>query len=814
MSNSRKRLSHVSFLAKAALALFFLVMGYAARSQNNKDFKHWANDPKAMKWINGDLNKINSTYQEGDIVPHVYVPADLTLGDHIVTIVYDYYQQSHNSGGFLSFIPDAVPPKNYYSTGAISSQDVNGTTFYTQGLTINSFTEGAPFADNGGNYFRTVTISYTFNGGNAAIYFGLLLAKANEVTLDPPADTKGAGSWAGSSLNVKLTPDSDPGARTLSINLDETIPPCTPVTNTGDGFTLCVGATKQLDNANAGTWTSSNENVATVVDGLVTAVASGAATITNEYINDDGCLVTTTFAVEVQDYTTTPTINAICPGSVVTGTAAAGATVVVTSSGGQTATVTYPASGTWSATFTPALVAGDVVTATASESGKCDASNTSTVNSTPTGTLSYQVPLCKPLEGPATIAPTLTPTNNSGPFTNVSYSATTVSGSGSLSINPTTGVIDLVASAPGTYAVTAQFTGANGCPGSAATTITLNLCASSFTQGFWGGTTGNGKDCAGKTVQDILTGFNLATSPEIVGSATKYLKLNDAAKTRAIMPGGSYSQNVFDKKYILQNPAAGESLLSGSKFVDSKTGKLVSVVISQTIALALNLRYDARLGDIAFESGKNILNTKAITYSSGCTVGSVSSTSTSYTMSGKVLCYLQNNAATYSFNVKGLLKLANNVIGGSLDVSTGSPFSFSELVQTLDAINKGFDKGAQLVNYAGSYQCTLNAITQRSIKGSAGVDQAVIKSLAVSTYPNPFTSKVRFTLQAPKAGKAVLELYNMMGQKLAVPFEGFLNANESRNIEYTVPVNSRSSLIYRLSMNGEQVSGKLMNTKE
>ncbi|HEV7331979.1 MAG TPA: PKD domain-containing protein [Flavisolibacter sp.] len=348
--------------------------------------------------------------------------------------------------------------------------------------------------------------------------------------------------------------------------------------------------------------------------------------------------------------------------------------------------------------------------------------------------------------------------------------------------------------------------------------ITVGPCATTFTQGFWGGTTGNGKDCNQKTVQEILTGFNLSSTPEVVGSTItgKYLRLNDATKTRAIMPGGSYSQNVFDKKYILVGAVSPEVSLADSKFVDSKSGRLVSVVISQTVALALNIRYNAALGEISFQPGKNILNTALITYNNGCFISSVSSSTGAFTMSPKVLCYLQS-ANNYTFDIKGLLKLANNIIGGEAgfsNVAKGSPFSFSELVQTLDAINKGFDKGAVLVSYSGSYPCASASITSTINSRRELLESASVTTLTVSASPNPFTDRIRFTIQAPKAGRATLEVYNMLGQKVGVPFEGHLNAGETRNVEYTAPANHRSNLIYMLRMNGEQISGKLMSTRQ
>lgn len=75
-------------------------------------------------------------------------------------------------------------------------------------------------------------------------------------------------------------------------------------------------------------------------------------------------------------------------------------------------------------------------------------------------------------------------------------------------------------------------------------------------------------------------------------------------------------------------------------------------------------------------------------------------------------------------------------------------------------------------------------------------DQTIISDLNVKAYPNPFTDKVRFTIKSPKAGRATLEVYNMLGQKVGVPFEGQHNASETCNMEYTAPVSNRTNLLH------------------
>jgi hypothetical protein len=272
-----------------------------------------------------------------------------------------------------------------------------------------------------------------------------------------------------------------------------------------------------------------------------------------------------------------------------------------------------------------------------------------------------------------------------------------------------------------------------------------------------------------------------------------------------LLPGGGYVKNVFGGDYTL-NPY---TLPTG--YVDSKK-KLNSVVISQTIALKLNVLYNSALGTVAFVNGKNVLNTSVLTYTSttSCTVKSVSSTTTAFMMSPKVLCYLFANSS-YTKDINGLLQLANNVIGGALNVSTGTPFSYSELVQTLDAINRGFDRGAMLKSYSGSYApCGLSSFTQRT---GNSIDEEIPTTLAVSAYPNPYTNSVRFTVANPKAGQGNLEVFNMLGQKVQVVYQGFIPAG-TQSYQMNVSGTQTGNLIYRLRVGNSQVTGKLLHAKQ
>jgi hypothetical protein len=153
--------------------------------------------------------------------------------------------------------------------------------------------------------------------------------------------------------------------------------------------------------------------------------------------------------------------------------------------------------------------------------------------------------------------------------------------------------------------------------------------------------------------------------------------------------------------------------------------------------------------------------------------------------------------------VGGLLDLANRALAGE---NVG--VSLTSIASLVDAINNAFDGCRLFVRYSDStVQCDVSLV-------AAPRTQSLEKTFSVTAYPNPFSNKVRFIIQSPKAGRATLEVYNMLGQRMATLFEGQLSANETRNVDFNAPVNHRTNLIYMLRMNGEQISGKLMSTKQ
>jgi hypothetical protein len=88
-----------------------------------------------------------------------------------------------------------------------------------------------------------------------------------------------------------------------------------------------------------------------------------------------------------------------------------------------------------------------------------------------------------------------------------------------------------------------------------------------------------------------------------------------------------------------------------------------------------------------------------------------------------------------------------------------------------------------------------------------------IKDLQVQAYPNPFSNTVNFVLVSPVSGKANLEIYDMLGRKLAVVYQGNLQAGVQRTVSYKVPLAYKVPIVFKLTVGSMSSRGKLLPDK-
>jgi len=79
----------------------------------------------------------------------------------------------------------------------------------------------------------------------------------------------------------------------------------------------------------------------------------------------------------------------------------------------------------------------------------------------------------------------------------------------------------------------------------------------------------------------------------------------------------------------------------------------------------------------------------------------------------------------------------------------------------------------------------------------------------VKAFPNPFSDKVKFVVNAPESGNGSLELFNLLGQKVKTVFVGRIPSG-ANTFEVNLPLLKSAQLVYMLRMGNKQVTGKLL----
>jgi hypothetical protein len=167
--------------------------------------------------------------------------------------------------------------------------------------------------------------------------------------------------------------------------------------------------------------------------------------------------------------------------------------------------------------------------------------------------------------------------------------------------------------------------------------------------------------------------------------------------------------------------------------------------------------------------------------------------------------------------VAGLYALANSALCGN---ALPAGISYSDITDAVDCINNAFDGCRSFLTWASgetaptaSSFCSLPSSTTPcpAVTAATPANESFASTdyLKVTAYPNPFKSTVKFTLQSTVSGQAQLEVYNTMGQRVSIVYNGYLQANRGQVVEYKA---SRlgSNLIYILRVGGKQVTGKLL----
>jgi hypothetical protein len=213
--------------------------------------------------------------------------------------------------------------------------------------------------------------------------------------------------------------------------------------------------------------------------------------------------------------------------------------------------------------------------------------------------------------------------------------------------------------------------------------------------------------------------------------------------------------------------------------VDSE-GKFENVLLSQTITLTLNTRYNFWL--IAFPLTKTFYTVDALPgpdglYGTDDDVVDPNAVVGTYHISEIVLNALE--ILDLPVVVYGLLELANRGLAG---MPTGGA-SLSDINNAVDVINNAFNGCRLIVNDPGGDNIgkegsRLILTSKNSLEEAEPVEIEQIREFKLEqNYPNPFNPTTKIEIAVPHAERWTLVIYNIAGQ-LVRRFEGVTGGPE------------------------------------
>jgi len=152
----------------------------------------------------------------------------------------------------------------------------------------------------------------------------------------------------------------------------------------------------------------------------------------------------------------------------------------------------------------------------------------------------------------------------------------------------------------------------------------------------------------------------------------------------------------------------------------------------------------------------------------------------------------------YAVTVAGLLKLANDALGG-LDVS---PLTLSQIQEAVSNINESFDECKVLTGYVAAGSGAGRVITSNSISSQP--------SLIVTAFPNPYKENFSLKINSPVTGQASISFYTMDGVKIGEMKRDVVEKTDVW-VPYNVPAVYRTRIVYTVSVGSYNARGIVLS---
>ncbi len=386
--------------------------------------------------------------------------------------------------------------------------------------------------------------------------------------------------------------------------------------------------------------------------------------------------------------------------------------------------------------------------------------------------------------------------------------------------------------ASGTYYIKA--TTPYGCEDMQPVVVTFVVCDEfcTYTQGFYGSQKGTACDLEGEIRGDEFTAALISQGPLFIGSGTSTIIFDGgapntnegiAAIIAEILPGGR-------KSYVLTNTEVINVTSAGDlSMYLTKQGRLDNQLFAQTLTLGLNLRInDNGLASVPLETGYLTTQDKLFCEEGSGGVEMICTPVLDeygfiidykmdvnpyhyYKLPERVLCYMEENPK-YEMTVGGLFYLANEALGGS-DILDGDCYvSLDDIASAVDMINNAFDECRIFVGYLDE-EMSCSPIELRSSVFGNSID-IISEASDIIAYPNPFSETVIFEFTSGTDSHATLDILNITGQKIVTLFNQDVQAGVPNTIEYAPGNIAGGVYFYKLILDDEIQTGKIIYQDE
>lgn len=280
----------------------------------------------------------------------------------------------------------------------------------------------------------------------------------------------------------------------------------------------------------------------------------------------------------------------------------------------------------------------------------------------------------------------------------------------------------------------------------------------SLTQGYYGNP--GGYYCNGMGTAELIESL-LEDEDLVVGSNgnTMTFTSGESGCIISLLPGGGPSKKITGANTCASHPG-----------IQTKNGIIKNSLLAQTITLGLNLRLSTDLGALQMFS-----DTLMTAPSSGCDGegDTITGGYNSRIIPQSVYNVLSQNG-TIIPTVDDLFALANTALGGGAIGAT----TLSAISDAASKINEGFDE----CQFGYFVQPLYTQSMAASGSNSPILD---VTSLDMQIYPNPFNTSTRIEFIAPESGHACVEIYTLTGSKIAVLYDGMVEAGTKYQYDFT-----------------------------